>query len=177
MKNRFCQRRRTFEMVIFAMLAALMFCSKLVMEALPNIHLLGVLTMVCTIVFRTKGLIPIYLYVFLQGLFSGFPVWWLAYLYIWTVLWGITMLVSRRLPEGIKAVIYPIICALHGLCFGILYAPVWALMTHNLSWEGMVASIAFGFEFDLLHLAGNFALGLLVVPLSRTLQKLMKKHG
>ena len=53
------------------------------MELLPNIHLLGMLTMVYTIVFRIKALIPIYVYVFLNGIFAGFSPWWIPYLYIW----------------------------------------------------------------------------------------------
>ena len=76
------------ETVLFAMLAAVMFCSKILLEFLPNIHLLGVLTMVYTIVFRYKALYPIYLYVIIQGLWLGFSVWWVPYLYVWTVLWG-----------------------------------------------------------------------------------------
>ena len=67
-------------MVLFAMLAALMFCSKKVMEGLPNIHLLGMFIMTFTVVFRKKALIPIYVYVFLDGLFGGFSMWWLPYL-------------------------------------------------------------------------------------------------
>ena len=66
-----------------------MFCSKVIMEALPNIHLLGMLTMVYTLTFRWKALIPIYIYVFLNGLYAGFNVWWVPYLYIWTVLWAV----------------------------------------------------------------------------------------
>ena len=38
--------RRIFEMVLFAMLGSLMFCSKIILEAFPNIHLLGMLTVV-----------------------------------------------------------------------------------------------------------------------------------
>ena len=40
------------EMVIFAMLGTVMFCSKIILEVLPNIHLRGMLTMVYTIVYR-----------------------------------------------------------------------------------------------------------------------------
>ena len=87
-------------MVIFAMLAAVMFVSKIVMEALPNIHLLGMLTVTYTIVFRKKALIPIYLYVLLNGLYAGFNVWWMPYLYIWTVLWGVTMLLPKNMPRA-----------------------------------------------------------------------------
>ena len=78
-----------YELVLFAMLGMVMFVSKIVMEFLPNIHLLGMLTMVYTIVFRTKALIPIYVYVFVNGLYAGFAMWWVPYLYVWTVLWAV----------------------------------------------------------------------------------------
>ncbi|MBR2453730.1 MAG: hypothetical protein IKB35_01875, partial [Clostridia bacterium] len=78
-RHRVAQRIR--EIAVFAMLGSLMFCSKLIMEALPNIHLLGMLTMTYTLVFRKKALIPIYVYVMLNGLYSGFNMWWVPYLY------------------------------------------------------------------------------------------------
>ena len=61
------------------MLGAIMFATKVIMEFLPNIHPLGLLTVVYTVVFRKRALIPIYIYVFLNGLFSGFSFWWLPY--------------------------------------------------------------------------------------------------
>ena len=77
------------------MLGALMYCSKIIMDALPNIHLLGMFTMTYTLVFRKKALIPIYIFVMITGLFGGFAAWWLPYLYIWAVLWGVTMLLPK----------------------------------------------------------------------------------
>ncbi|MBO7292804.1 MAG: hypothetical protein J6V07_02600, partial [Clostridia bacterium] len=82
--------RRIFLLVVFAMLGSLMFCSKILMEVLPNIHLVGMLTVTYTVVFRARALIPLYIYVMLDGLFGGFSMWWYPYLYIWTVLWGFT---------------------------------------------------------------------------------------
>lgn len=162
-------------MVVFAMLATLMFCSKLVMEALPNIHLLGMLTMTATIVFRKKALIPIYLYVLLNGLYAGFSMWWIPYLYIWTILWGITMLLPRRMPKGVASVVYPLVCGLHGFAFGTLYAPAHALML-GFSWEQTLAWIAAGLPFDLLHGFGNLCVGLLILPLSELLKRLMSRR-
>ena len=56
------------------MLGTIMFCSKIIMELLPNIHLLGMLTMTYTLVFRKKALLPIYIYVILNGLYAGFNI-------------------------------------------------------------------------------------------------------
>ena len=80
------------------MLGTLMFCSKIIMELLPNIHLIGMFVMVCTIVFRVKALVPIYVFVAITGLYAGFAPWWVPYIYIWTVLWGLTMLIPKKIP-------------------------------------------------------------------------------
>ena len=167
-------RKRRRDLVLFAMLAAIMFCSKIVMEFLPNVHLLGVLTMVYTIVFRSKALIPIYGYVLLNGLYAGFSIWWVPYLYIWTILWGITMLLPRKMPKGVKAVVYPAVCALHGFAFGVLYAPAQAIM-FGLNGEQTLAWILSGLGFDLIHGIGNLAVGLLILPLSELLTKLWSR--
>ena len=160
--------------MLFAMFAALMFCSKLLMEAFPNIHLLGMFTMVLTVVFRAKALIPIYIYVFLNGVYAGFNMWWFPYLYIWTVLWGITMLIPRKIPPKIACIVYPAVCALHGFAYGTLYAPAQAVM-FGLDFEQMLAWIAAGIPFDIIHGVSNIFTGLLVYPFSELIKKLLKR--
>ena len=65
----------TKEMAVFAMLGAVMYASKIIMEFAPNIHLLGVFTIAITIVYRKKALYPIYIFVLLNGLpHGGFPI-------------------------------------------------------------------------------------------------------
>lgn len=156
------------------MLGTLMFVSKLLLEVLPNIHLLGMLTMVYTVVFRKRALIPIYIYVMLNGVYAGFSPWWVPYTYIWTVLWGITMLIPENISPKIACVLYPLICGLHGLAFGVLYAPAQAIM-FGYDFRQMLAWIATGIGFDVLHTAGNLAAGTLVLPLSALMKKLYKK--
>ena len=163
------------EMVLFAMLGTVMFCSKIIMEVLPNIHLLGMLTMTYTLAFRKKALIPIYIYVMLNGLYAGFNMWWYPYLYIWTVLWALTMLLPKNMPKKAKCIVYPALCCLHGLLFGILYSPVQALMM-GMNFETTVAWIASGLPWDLLHGIGNLFAGMLILPLSETLIKLTKRY-
>ena len=157
------------------MLGTIMFCSKIIMEILPNIHLLGMLTMTYTVVFGKKALIPIYIYVMINGLYAGFSMWWIPYLYIWTILWAITMLLPKRMPKKVKCVVYPIVCCIHGFFFGMLYAPVQALM-FRMNFEQMLAWILSGFPWDLIHGVGNLFAGMLVVPLSELLERLMKKR-
>ena len=163
-----------FELVLFAMLGMIMFVSKIVMEFLPNIHLLGMLTMVYTLTFRTKALIPIYIYVLVNGLYAGFAPWWVPYLYIWTVLWGVTMLLPKQMPKKVACVVYPLVCGLHGLAFGILHAPAQALM-YGLNWEATVAWVVAGWLWaDPMMAIGNTLAGLLIVPMVELLNKLMR---
>ena len=156
------------------MLGAIMFASKVIMEALPNIHLLGMLTVTYTVVYRKKALIPIYVYVMLNGLFAGFNLWWLPYTYIWTILWGIAMLLPRKMPKRVAYIVYSVICALHGFAYGTLYAPAQALM-FGLNFEQTVAWIIAGIPFDLIHGFSNLGLGFLVVPLAELLTRLSRK--
>ena len=166
--------RKIFELVLFSMLGALMLASDLAMEALPNIHVVGMLTVTFTAVFRSRALIPLYVYVFLTGLIFGFSFWWLAYLYAWLPLWGAAMLVPKSAPRVVKGVIYPIINLCHGLLFGALNAPLYAI-AYGMGFDGMLAWIASGLGFDLLHAAGNFAFGFLILPLSELLQSLLRR--
>ncbi len=165
----------TRELAVFALLGALMYLSKLLLEGLPNIHLLGMLTMSYTLVYRHKALIPIYIYVFLNGLYAGFMPWWLPYLYIWTILWGITMLLPKKMPKKVQAFVYPIVCALHGLLFGTLYAPAQALM-YGLDFKATVAWIVAGLPWDFIHACGNLIAGLLIIPTAGILRKLEKQR-
>ena len=159
------------EMAIFSMLGALMYASKMIMEWAPNIHLLGVFTIAFTVVYRAKARYPIYIYVLLNGIFAGFGTWWIPYLYIWAVLWGITMLLPKKMPKPVAVVVYSLVNALHGYGFGILYAPAQALL-FGLSFKGMLAWIVAGFPFDIIHGTSNLVCGLLIVPIVLVLQQL-----
>jgi len=132
--------------------------------------------MVFTLVFRYKALIPIYVYVLLLGLYGGFAPWWWANLYVWTVLWGITMLLPKRMPKWLSAVAYPAVCALHGLTYGVLCAPTQALI-FDLTWEGTLTWIAAGLPFDIVHGVGNLLTGLLIVPFVTLLNRLKQQYN
>lgn len=158
-------------LIIFPMLGAIMFISKVIMEFLPNIHAIAMFIAVFTLVYRWHALIPIYLYVFLVGLYNGFGTWWVPYIYIWTILWAFIMLIPKRLSIKKKAVISAILCGLHGITYGILYAPFQAL-AFGLSFEGMIAWIVAGFPFDIVHMCGNIAMSFLIMPLYKIINRL-----
>lgn len=161
----------TRELTAFGVLAAVMISTKKAMEALPNIHLVGVLIVAMTLVYRIRALFPLYVYILLEGIFGGFGTWWLPYLYIWTVLWGMTMLIPEKIPEKAQPFVYGGVCGLHGLLYGILYAPSQMLL-FGLNLKGAAAWVAAGLPFDCIHGASNLILGtILIVPLVRILKR------
>ncbi len=158
--------------IVFAIFGALMFGSKILMEFLPNIHLLGMLIMFLTVVYRARALIPLYIYVFLDGLIYGFSYWWYPYLYVWAILWGMTMLLPSNMSPKKSVIVYPLICGLHGFAFGVLYAPLQALML-GLDFQGMLNWIVMGLPYDFIHGISNIILGTFVYPLSVLFKKLL----
>ena len=113
--------------------------------------------------------------VFIIGLMNGFSTWWLPYLYIWTVLWGMTMLLPRNIPEKWKPLAYMLVCAAHGYMYGTLYAPAQALL-YGLDFKGMLTWIMAGLPFDLIHGTSNLLCGMLIYPLAKLLERI-EKHS
>lgn len=158
------------EIAVFGMLGGVMYASKVLMDVLPNIHLLGMFIISLTVVYRKKALYPLYVFVFITGLFNGFNMWWIPYLYIWLPLWGATMLLPKKMPVKYAIPTYCIISGLHGLLYGTLYAPFQAI-AFGLGFKGMIAWIVAGLPFDAIHGISNLVIGLLVVPMVNILKK------
>ena len=174
-KNAIAATRKTILIIVIgAMLGSLMFVSKLVMEFLPNIHLLAMFIVVFTLVYRYYALIPIYVFAMLTGLYGGFGLWWVPYLYIWTILWAIIMLIPKKINIKIAIPIYITVAALHGLLYGTLYAPFQAL-AFGLNFESTIAWIISGLPFDAIHMVGNIVTGFFIYPLYKLIIKLDSK--
>lgn len=167
---------KTREIAIFAMLGAVMFASKLIMEIAPNVHLLGTFIVSFTVVYRKKALYPIYLYVLLTGLFYGFATWWIPYLYVWAALWGAVMLLPRNIPKKLQPLVYMAVCAAHGFLYGTLYAPAQALL-YGFGFQKTIAWIISGLPFDCIHGISNFFCGILIVPVISALRLADRTSG
>lgn len=160
-------------MVVFGMLGATMYASKVLMELLPNVHLLGAFIVAITLVYGKKALYPIYTYVLLLGVFSGFSAWWIPNLYVWTALWGAVMLLPKDLPKKWSPLVYMTVSSLHGFLYGVLYAPAQAVL-FGLSFQGVLAWIAAGLPFDVIHGISNFCCGALILPLVKVMRRAEK---
>ena len=165
--------KKLVDLLVFTMLGVIMLISKLLMEALPNFHLIGTLVTAYTIVYRKDALKPIYIFVILFGLVYSFGIWWIPYLYIWTILWAMIMLLPKNMSKKVAVPVYMIVSGLHGLLYGTLYAPAQALL-YGYDFKTMVAWIIAGFPFDIMHCVGNVVLGLLILPIATALKKFHK---
>ncbi|MBP3654279.1 MAG: hypothetical protein J6J04_02460 [Oscillospiraceae bacterium] len=161
------------ETAVFAMLGAIMYCSKMIMEIVPNVHLLGAFIVAFTVVYRKKALYPIYVFILITGLMNGFATWWMPYLYLWAVLWGMTMLLPKNIPDKWKPLIYMSVSAAHGYLYGTLYAPAQAIL-FGLDFQGMITWVIAGLPWDVIHGTSNFLCGVLIYPMVKLLQKIEK---
>lgn len=159
---------KTFEIVLLGMLGAIAYVGQVALSFLPNIEVVSILFIVYTKVFGKKALFPIYVFVLLEGIFWGFGSWWIMYLYVWAVLWGITMLFHRN--ESV--VLWAVTNGAFGLVFGALCSITQGVMF------GIGSGFAYfisGIPFDIVHCIGNFFTALfLYKPLTILLSKVRK---
>ena len=80
------------------------------------------------------------------------------------------------MPKAVAMIAYPVVCAIHGFAFGIIYAPGQALI-YGFNFEQTLAWIASGFYFDVIHGISNIFAGMLILPLSELLNVLLKRSG
>lgn len=147
--------------------SAILFMAQIALAGLANIEIVSLLVMLFTITFGRKVLYIIYAFVLIEGLVYGFHLWWISYLYIWTVLACVTWLFHRAR----SAVTMAVISGIFGLLFGALCAIPYLFI------GGFAMASAYwvsGIPFDLLHCAGNF---LLCLILWKPLYKAFKKIG
>ena len=158
------------EIALFGMLGALTFGAKFVMSALPNIEPVSLLIMLYAVIFGAKALFPMGIYVALEILIYGIQLWNINYLYVWPIL----MLLSLLMRNMESSLLWAVMAAVFGLCFGLLCAPVYLFtggLTYAINWW------LSGIPFDLMHCAGNFVLTLLLfAPLRKLLTELYRKY-
>lgn len=165
------------QLIVFTMLGTILYISKQVLELLPNVELVSTLVMTYTLVYRRRALIPIALFVLMEGILWGFAAWWVPYLYLWPVLWAVTLLLPKRLPGWLRIPFYAGVCALFGLAYGSLYAPWQVIAFLGGDWSKAPAWILAGLPWDVVHAVGNLALGTLIVPLTDLLLGLERELG
>jgi energy-coupling factor transport system substrate-specific component len=153
------------DLVLWAILGAVIFVLKMAMAGLPNIEPVSLLVIVCAAAWGWKALPAVYVYVFLEFLVWGIDLWSICYLYVWLLLFAGAVLL-RIMTSALGWAVY---AGLFGLFFGALCTPVYVAV---LGWSGALSWWLAGLIWDVAHALGNFFLTLfLFSPLVRILKK------
>jgi len=155
------------EMILLALISAIMFATQVALAALPNIHLIGVFVILAAMLFGWKSLFSVYIFVLMEGLVYGFSMWFVNYLYVWTILAVAAMLFrNNRSP-----VFWAVIAGIFGLLFGAFCAiPYYFLGGWKMAFSYWVG----GIPFDLIHCVSNTILTfVLLMPLYNLCIKLL----
>ncbi|WP_143319743.1 hypothetical protein [Clostridium sp. HBUAS56010] len=161
------------ELVLDALLAAILFISQISLAGIANVELVSLLLIVYTLVFKKHVWLILYVFVALEGLVYGFGLWWFSYLYVWAIL---IAMVSFFFRAGTKN---PFSVALLSGVFGMLFG-FFCSLSYVVTAGPKAAFIWWtaGILFDLVHGAGNFILALILFrPLHQLLHKLTRIHS
>ena len=157
------------ELVLLALLGALMFGSKVVLSAIPNVHLNALFILLAVLLFGRRALYSVFVYVLLEGLVYGFGIWFISYLYAWPLL----CFAALPLRKNRSWLLWAVLAAAHGLIFGALCSIPYIFI------QGLPGAISWwisGLPFDCLHAGSNFILVLLLLkPLYEVTNKLLVK--
>ena len=157
------------EITLFAVLGAMTFALQVAMAPLPNIEPVSLLVMVFAVVFGWKCLYPVYVFVVMEILFYGISTWNVYYLYVWTVL----ALVAILMRKSTNPLAWALLSGVYGLFFGALCGIVDIFIG---GFAYAASKWVSGIPFDLLHCGGNFGIALIMFkPLRNLLEKLYRR--
>ena len=148
-------KSKTYELILMGMLTGILFMGQVILAFLPNVEIVTFLILLYALVFGRKVFIMIYTFVLLEGIFYGFGLWWINYLYIWSILAVVVLLLKRQR----STVFWSLVTGFFGLCFGALCALPYFFI------GGPAAVFSYwitGIPYDIPHCIGNAVLCLLL---------------
>ena len=160
---------KLFELILLTLLGVLMYVSQVILAWLPNIEIVTVLIIATTCLFGVKALCSVYIFAICEIATYGLGIWSVNYLYVWTVLVIIILLIKNIMSKEIFA----LVAGIYGLCFGTLCSIPYFFM----GIEAGIANIISGFWFDILHCIGNLiTVYLLLEPFKKALGWAISKY-
>ena len=163
---------RAKELVLVALLSALLLVVQVSLAFLPNIELVSLLIILYTIVFSIRITLWVTgVFILLEGLIYGFTLWWINWLYLWPLL----ILLAWCMRRSKSALLWASLSGGFGLCFGALCSIPYFFL------GGISGGISYwisGIPFDIAHGVGNFLVMLLLYrPLFRGFSQSAKKYN
>lgn len=149
-----------------ALIGALLYASQIALSALPNIEIVTLLIVVFTKNLGKEGTLACFVYVCLTAITGGFGIWWLTYLIVWP-LFSLIVLKLRKLNDWI---IWAVINAVFGLCFGAVFAIPYILVSPSYAFNYWLS----GIPYDITHCIGNFAAAIILgKPLDKAISEII----
>lgn len=162
------------ELAQLGLMIAILEVSKLALASLPNIELVSFWIILFTLWIGYRTLYAVYGFVLLEGLLYGIHFWWIAYLYIWTLL----VLLVQLFRAQHSLWFWSTLSGFFGLFFGALCTLPY-LITGILSggwWNGLLAGFTWwiaGIPYDILHCMGNFIImAILYKPIQTVMERI-----
>lgn len=160
---------RIKDIALIGIMSAILVVVQVALRFLPNIELVSLLIIIYTLVFGRKAFYIIYAFVAVEGLLYGIGLWWINYLYVWTLLCLLVLLLHKQRSPFVWA----ILSGFYGLAFGALCA------FPNLFLSGIGSAVSYwiaGIPYDVLHGVGNFVVALLLFhPLYYVMNKVNRR--
>jgi len=135
-------------LVLLSILASILLLSQVSLAAIPNVELVSLLVIIYTRYLKKRVFFIIYVFALLEIVLYGPGIWAVNYLYVWTVLAAVTMLLDRQ----DSPLIWGLVSGLFGLFFGLLCSIPYFIV------GGVASGFAYwisGIPFDLVHCVSN----------------------
>lgn len=160
----------TKDITLMGVMLAVLEVAKFALSSIAGVEVVTLLFIVYTLFFGKKMVYMLPVYLLIEGILSGFSIWWFMYVYIWAILVGITYICRKN-----KSVwFWCMISGLFGLLFGLLCCPVY-FITNGIN-TGFAWWLA-GIPTDILHGVSNFVLcAILFKPLNNELGRLKGRY-
>lgn len=146
---------RTKDLAIIGIMSALLITVQVALAFLPNVELISLIIILCTIFYGWKTLYIIYIFAIVEGLIYGFHIWWISYLYVWTIL----MLIAMIFKNKKSPLFWAITSGIYGLTFGAL-CTIPSYFIGGISMA--ISTFINGIPFDVIHCAANYVLALVL---------------
>ena len=160
----------TGELAQLALFCVLMVAGKEALRAIPNVHPVTLLIILCTCIYGRRALYPVAVFVAAEIALYGFGLWNISYIWIWPL----QVLTALPFRSERSPVFWGCFAAVHGFFFGAFCSVV------TLAVSGPKAALAFwlaGLSFDLIHGVSNGMLtAVLYAPLMKLLGRITGRH-
>ena len=148
-----------------ALLTAILYMAKLVLDFAPNVELITLLVILYTLIFGKEAFLIVTIFNLLQLVQWGPGTWLISYFYVWPLLCVLTILLKRFFKE--EFTLWAVFSGGFGLIFGSLFALLYLFVDPAYAFSYWVG----GLLWDVWHAAANFVLMLICgKPIYRVLR-------